>query len=111
MLLRFAEDTFDPELPSIVGASYRQKHVRSKKDTLYQLEVWDTPGNERYFCNKCNLLRYSTVFVHYISTVYNFVLQLGEKRNMDPVFNLCSFYLIYKTVDCRNRPIYRPTDI
>ena len=48
LLMRFAENRFDPGLSSTIGAGYRQKKVRSEMDTLYQLEVWDTPGHERY---------------------------------------------------------------
>ena len=47
IILRYNNDRFDPNCNSTIGASYAQK-VICINDVLYQLDIWDTAGQEKY---------------------------------------------------------------
>ena len=47
LLIRFAEDSFSPELLSTVGIDYKIKTLEIK-DKRVKMEIWDTAGQERF---------------------------------------------------------------
>lgn len=47
LLIRHADDRFNPDPPGTIGIDYRQKtYIRDKK--RYDLHIWDTAGQERF---------------------------------------------------------------
>ena len=45
---RFAKNEFNPETDSTISASYQQKYML-KNGKRYQLDLWDTAGQEKYY--------------------------------------------------------------
>ncbi|XP_071591059.1 ras-related protein Rab-18 isoform X2 [Heliangelus exortis] len=47
LLLRFTDDTFDPELPATIGVDFKVKTI-SVDGNKAKLAIWDTAGQERF---------------------------------------------------------------
>jgi len=47
LLLRFTDDTFDPELPATIGVDFKVKTL-SVDGNKAKLAIWDTAGQERF---------------------------------------------------------------
>lgn len=47
LLLRFVEDTFDPDLGATIGVDFKIKNI-TIDDNKVKLAIWDTAGQERF---------------------------------------------------------------
>ncbi|XP_055337140.1 ras-related protein Rab-18-like [Paramacrobiotus metropolitanus] len=47
LLLRFADDTFDPELAATIGVDFKVKNLNFNGNVV-KLAIWDTAGQERF---------------------------------------------------------------
>lgn len=47
LMLRFVDDTFDPEISATIGVDFRVASM-TVDDTLVKLAIWDTAGQERF---------------------------------------------------------------
>uniref|UniRef100_T1JHA0 small monomeric GTPase n=1 Tax=Strigamia maritima TaxID=126957 RepID=T1JHA0_STRMM len=47
LLLRFTDDTFDPELPATIGVDFKVKTITVDGNRA-KLAIWDTAGQERF---------------------------------------------------------------
>ncbi|NP_001171837.1 ras-related protein Rab-18-like [Saccoglossus kowalevskii] len=47
LLLRFTDDTFDPEQPATIGVDFKVKTLSVEGNTT-KLAIWDTAGQERF---------------------------------------------------------------
>nr|XP_039333504.1 ras-related protein Rab-18-like [Saimiri boliviensis boliviensis] len=47
LLLRFTDDTFDPELAATIGVDFKVKTISEDRNTA-KLVIWDTAGQERF---------------------------------------------------------------
>ena len=45
--LRYVNNTFNENQLTTLGASFLKKNVETSKGSLYQLQIWDTTGQER----------------------------------------------------------------
>ena len=47
LLLRFAENIFNPHQGCTIGVDFKMKHIKVD-DSTFKLMIWDTAGQERY---------------------------------------------------------------
>ncbi|KAH7819072.1 Rab18a [Monocercomonoides exilis] len=47
LLLRFTEDTFDPNQPATIGVDFQAKDI-TFREKMVRITIWDTAGQERY---------------------------------------------------------------
>lgn len=48
LLLRFTDDTFDPEQASTIGVDFKVKTITVEGNNKAKLAIWDTAGQERF---------------------------------------------------------------
>ena len=48
LLIKFANDSFDEDTVSTVGANFREVAVSLEDGRRVRLDVWDTAGQERF---------------------------------------------------------------